>query len=136
MHKCNQSPIISVKKREREYFQFKSSPQVTKYRFSHTRFSKISSHPKSVRSENNWKEVFENILFLKKKSTKWFIVHQIKQRAHQKKSKRNFKHQLWNISPSSFRKQKVQKVRHRAFSPNQSKNIDKWELYRNPGVWQ
>lgn len=67
MHKCNQSPIISVKKREREYFQYKSSPQVTKYRFSHTRFSKISSHPKSVRSENNWKEVFENILFFEEK---------------------------------------------------------------------
>lgn len=66
------------------------------------------------------------------------IYHSLNKTAHteKKKSKRNFKHQLWNISPSSFRKQKVQKVRHRAFSPNQSTNIDKWELHQNPGVWQ
>lgn len=126
------------KKREREYFQFKSSQRVTRYRFSHTRFCKISSHPKSVRSENNWKEVFENILFIKEKNPLKMIYHSLNKTAHtkKKKSKRNFKHQLWNISPSSFRKQKVQKVRHRAFSPNQSTNIDKWELHQNPGVWQ
>lgn len=126
------------KKREREYFQFKSSQRVTRYRFSHTRFSRSSLHLKSVRSENNWEEVFENILFIKEKiHQKWFIIHWIKQHTPKKKSrKRNLKHQLWNISPSSFRKQKVQKVRHRAFSPNQSTNVDKWELHQNPGVWQ
>lgn len=66
------------------------------------------------------------------------IYHSLNKTAHTKKKsqKRNLKHQLWNISPSSFRKQKVQKVRHRAFSPNQSTNIDKWELHQNPGVWQ
>lgn len=58
-----------------------------RYRFSYIRFCKISLYLKFVRLKNNWKEVFENIFFIKEKNLLKMIYYLLNKIVYIKKKK-------------------------------------------------
>lgn len=66
------------------------------------------------------------------------IYHSLNKTAHtkKKKSKKELQTSTVKYIPKFFPQAKSPKSQAQAFSPNQSTNVDKWELHQNPGVWQ